>query len=198
MNILQSNWVVALIGALSYMGTTIALWQAPLIDPLPAPSPVVDRMPKPSWEFLNPEVDQLISDLENQKQALDKRERELKTLAARLETEKSEVGALTQMVAKAQAEFDRHVLRIKEQEVVNLKRLAKIYSTMTPEGAVSILIELPDDELVKQLVHMKDSETAPMLELMAAKGQDQAQRVAKLTSRMRMTLAQSDSPSTQR
>jgi flagellar motility protein MotE (MotC chaperone) len=198
MNILQSNWVVALIGALSYMGTTVALWTTPLIEPVLVASAEVDHAPKPSWEFLNPEVDQLIDDLEQQKQALDKRERELKALAARLETERTEMNALTQMVATAQAEFDRHVLRIKDEEVVNLKRLAKIYSTMTPEGAVSILMELSDDELVKQLLHMKDSETAPMLELMAAKGQEQAKRVAKLTSRMRMTLAQSDSSSSQR
>ena len=66
-----------------------------------------------------------------------------------------------------QAEMDRTFLRIQEQEFANLKRLAKVYATMSPEGAAKIMLESPEDAAVKILSFMKESETAPILESMA-------------------------------
>ena len=36
---------------------------------------------------------------------------------------------------RLQKEFDQNVLRVQEEETANLKKLAKVYSAMTPEGA---------------------------------------------------------------
>jgi flagellar motility protein MotE (MotC chaperone) len=144
---------------------------------------------KPSWEFSNPEVDQLIADLRAQKAALATREQQLNELAARLKAERDEIGVVTQNIARLQAEFDKNVVRVKDDEVANVKKLAKIYAAMTPEGAANILKELRDDDVVRIFSFMKDSETAPILELLAGQGAEQAKRAARITERLRMTIA---------
>jgi flagellar motility protein MotE (MotC chaperone) len=185
--ILQSGWFCALIGGLSYWGVTVAVWRTPVIPRSAFPG--VTEALKPSWEFSNPELDQLIADLRAQKAALAAREQQLNELAIRLKAEREEIGVVTQSVARLQAEFDRNVVRVKDEEVANLKKLAKMYAAMTPEGAANILKELPDDDMVRIFSFMKDSETAPILELLAGQGPEQAKRGARITERLRMSLA---------
>ena len=185
--IFQSSWFCALVGGLSYWSATVVVWRTPVI---PRPAAVVAKEAlKPSWEFSNPELDQLISDLRAQKDALATREQQLNELAIRLKAEREEIGVVTQNVGRLQAEFDKNVVRVKDEEVANLKKLAKIYAAMTPEGATNILKELRDDDVVRIFSFMKDSETAPILELLAGQGTEQAKRAAKITERLRMTIA---------
>ncbi len=94
----------------------------------------------------------------------------------------------TQAVHRLQAEFDKNVTRVREAETVNLKRLAKLYATMSPEGAANVMKNLEDEQLLKILVHMKEVETAPILELMAKVSPDEAKRVATLSDRLRLVL----------
>jgi flagellar motility protein MotE (MotC chaperone) len=185
--IFQSGWFCALMGGLTYWGATVAVWRTPII---PRPSSVaLKEALKPSWEFSNPELDQLIADLRAQKAALATRERQLNELAVRLKADREEIGVVTQNIARLQAEFDQNVVRIKDDEVANTKKLAKMYAAMTPEGAANILKELRDDDVVRIFSFMKDSETAPILELLAAQGAEQTRRAARITERLRMTIA---------
>lgn len=193
--LLQSGWMCAFVGALSYLGTTLAVWNLPVASfaPRPKPAAATVNAPRPSWEYLNPELDQLLSDLDTQRIAQEKRARELEALATRLKAERAELDVVMQNLARMQAEFDKNVLRIKDEEVANLKRLAKMYASMAPESAVRVLTQMPDDELVKLFAYMKDADTVAILELMVAQGPDQAKRVAKLTNRMRNTLSRTGS-----
>ncbi len=184
--ILQSGWFCALIGGVSYWGATVAVWRTPVI-PRPTSMALREAL-KPSWEFNNPELDQLITDLRAQREALTTRERQLNELAVRLQAEREEIGIVTQRVAQMQMEFDRNVVRVREEEAPNLKRLAKIYAAMSPDGAVSILKEMKDDEIVQILAFMKDSETAPILELLAKVGVAEAKRAAQISERLRVAL----------
>jgi flagellar motility protein MotE (MotC chaperone) len=149
---------------------------------------------KPSWAFQNPEVDQLISDLRQQKDTLAEKEHILNDLATRLKAEREEIGIVTQKVARLQTEFDRNVVRVREEETANLKRLAKIYGAMTPEGAVSILKEMNDDDVVRILVFMKDPETAPILELLAKPGVSDAKRAALISGRLKSAVYRNPTP----
>lgn len=188
--ILQSNWMCAVVGAIAYLGTTLALWHTPKIQ-LPAAAlatAVKSNAAKPSWEFQNPEVDELISDLQHQRAVLDDRERQLNELEARLKMEREEMTVVSKNVAQTQAEFDRNVVRVGEEEIANLKRLAKIYADMTPEGAASIFHEMKDDEVVKVFAFMKDAETAPILEVMAHLGPADAKRAAEISERLKVTM----------
>ncbi len=188
--ILQSKWLCALVGMLAYLGTTLALWHTPKIQlPTTAPSTAMkSESTRPSWEFQNPEVDELIADLQHQKNVSDDREHQLNDLAARLQVERNEIVVVRQNIAEMQASFDRDVVRVGEEETANLKRLAKIYAAMTPEGAASIFHEMKDDDVVKVFAYMKDGETAPILEVMAHLGPADAKRVAQISERLKVVM----------
>lgn len=189
--LLQSTWMCALAGAMIYLGTTVALWQSPKLSPrvvATAASKPADA-PKPSWEFHSAEADELITDLLTQKQAQTERARKLDELEARLKAERQEIATVVESVKQQQNEFDRSVVRVREEEVANLKRLAKIYSAMSPEGAVSILRELKDDDVVRIFAFMKDGDTAPILESLARQGQTEAKRAAQISDRLKVCLS---------
>ncbi len=189
--LLQSKWLCALLGAVIYLGSTVALWKSPKIAPrvtAAAAAKAVDA-PKPSWEFHSTEADELITDLLTQKQAQTERAHKLDELEARLKAERQEIATVVESVKQQQDEFDRSVVRVHEEEIVNLKRLAKIYSGMSPEGAVSILREMKDDDVVKIFAFMKDGETAPILESLAHQGQAEAKRAAQISDRLKVCLS---------
>jgi flagellar motility protein MotE (MotC chaperone) len=189
LKLLQSNWMSALVGALTYIGVTVAVWRSPKIE-LPPRGLVVAKAPAlvPSWEFQNAEVDELIADLQHQKQVLGDRERQLNGLDARLKAEREEIVVVSQNVTRMQTEFDQNVVRVREEETANLKRLAKIYATMSPEGAVNILREMKDDDIVKIFAYMKDAETAPILELLAHNSPTDAKRAAQISERLKVVM----------
>jgi flagellar motility protein MotE (MotC chaperone) len=185
MRLLQSKWAVVLIGVASYLLTTVYLWRWP--EPSAPPERTAVATEVPSWDFKNPEMDQLIAELKAEKEAVAQRAKLLEDLAVRLQTERLELIAITQQVQRLQKEFDRSVVRVRDEEAANLKKLAKIYAAMTPEGAGTILKELTDEAIVKILLFMKDSETAPLLEYLAKPADADAKRAALISERLRMS-----------
>ena len=183
--LVQSSWTASILGALLYLGTTVASWHVP--GPTsPTRRPMVGATP--SWEFHNPEVDLLIEELKQQKEAITKREAQLNELDERLQAERLELNLVTHNVHEMQAQFDTNVVRILAEETANVKKLARTYAAMTPEGAAPILKQLEEATLVKILATMKESEVAPILEAMAREGETEAKRVAVLSERLRLLL----------
>ena len=196
MKLLQSKWMCVVVGLLSYASVTIAVWQSPQLK-LSVHKHALGKAgarARPSWEFQNPEVDQLIAELQQQKKSLAEKEHQLNDLATRLQAEREEIGIVTQQVSRIQTEFDRNVVRVREEETANLKRLAKIYAAMTPEGAVSIFKEMKDDDIVRILAYMKDAETAPILELLAKPGVADAKRTAQISERLKAIVYRTPTP----
>lgn len=194
MRTLQSPWIALVIGILTYAATTAALIRPDkLIAARKAAQAVEeggrDELISPSWAFKNPEVDEMLADIRSQSEALKIREQELNDLAARLAVERQEISTVTQRVAALQAEMDISFVRIQENELSNLKRLAKVYATMTPDGAAKILTEFQDDAAVKIFALMKENETAQILEIMARDGTNSARRVALISDRLRLLTA---------
>jgi flagellar motility protein MotE (MotC chaperone) len=185
--LLHSQWTATSLGAAAYLVTLVLFWPPP---PPEARAETKSTRPPagPSWEFRNPETDILILELSKEKEALALKEKDLKELAERLQNERAELYLLTQAVHQVQAEFDEHVTRVREEETANLKRLAKMYSTMSPEGAATVFKELDDGTVVKLMVFMKDADSAAVLESMARQGEAAARRVAALSERLRMAL----------
>src|SRR5260221_488507 len=134
MKIFTSPWMTLPAGAIVYFTASLFFWRMPA--PAPRQPSAVRAMQgeRPSWEFTNPEADQLMEELKAEKQSLAKREQQLNDLAARLEAERAEVNQVTQSVHQAQMDFDKQVLRVQEEEVANLKKLAKVYAAMTPDA----------------------------------------------------------------
>ncbi len=190
MKLFRSTWFAFGAGMVVFWATLALLWRPQPFPQAQAREAAAGAVgsPKASWNFFNPEIDQLIAELKEQREALAKREKELNDLALRLQNERDEINTVTQRVHELQVTFDRNVLRLKDEETTNLKRLAKIYSSMTPEGATVILNELEDDNLTKILMEMKESEAAPILENLAQRGPAEAKRAAVISDRMRMFL----------
>jgi flagellar motility protein MotE (MotC chaperone) len=185
--LLENSWISALVGAILYLACTVLFWEKPKLPPKTDAAPAM-REVGPSWDFNNPEADQLITELKIEKKSVEDREKQLNELAARLASERAELNQVTQSVHLMQTEFDKSVLRIKDQEIANLKKLAKVYADMAPETAATVMAEMDNEAIVKILLYLKDSDTAAILEAMAKKGQAQARRTAEISETVRLSL----------
>jgi flagellar motility protein MotE (MotC chaperone) len=187
---LKSHWVVPLVGCLVYRASTALFLDSSRIGSLitlPAGA-AASAADMPSWRFHNPEFDQWLAELRREKEAVSLKEQQLQELQGRLEAERQELTAVTQMVHQLQADFDRNVIRIKDQEQENLKRQSKILAGMSPEGAAGLINEMPDDEAVRILVTMKADEAALVIEAWSKMGRIESKRAAAITERIRRAL----------
>ena len=196
MKFLTSSWMVILLGAVTYLGTTAVLVIKAKDQIVPKPvvtTDVDDDGPKPvavtrgpSWEFVNPDLDEMVAELKQQKQDMEAERKTLLELSQRIQTERQELIQITQQVHRIQKEIDQSIIRVRDDEGVNLKRLAKTYSGMTPEGAATVMKGLDDVSLVKVLLYMKETEAAPILEGIGRKGEADAKRMALISERLRL------------
>lgn len=187
--LLTSNWTAVVCGAIVYLLSTVAFWKPPTLPKggvSGESSESVAGRTGASWEFTNPEADQLIGELKAEREALKKREQQLDALSVRLEAERTEINQATQSVHQLQIDFDKNVTRVTEEETANLKKLAKVYSQMAPENAAKVFTEMDDQAVVKIMVFMKDGDTAAILDAIAKNGSPQAKRVAALSETLRL------------
>jgi flagellar motility protein MotE (MotC chaperone) len=189
LRLLTSSWFVGLIGGLIYLATTAALIRPGQFE-LPTTVAAAPLSPNddPSWNFRNPEFEQWVEELKREREALDQRSQQLQELQKRLETERQEILSVTQTVHQLQMEFDKNVVRIKEQELDNLKRQTKVVASMSPEGAAAMLNEMPEDQTVAVLFMLKPDASSLILDTLSKMGKTEAKRAAQLTERMRMVL----------
>lgn len=190
MKVLLSPWIASILGAVLYLGTTLFVWnkQAPTFSrPAPddhSPLPVQDSFSLPGQ---NVELEMAAAELKKERESLNKKQQELKELEARLQSDRHELTTLTASIQKMQKEFDSSVLKVKEEEVVNLKKLAKTYSAMAPDAAALVFKEMEDATIVKIMLFMKDSESAPILEALAKGGEAEARRIARISEQLRLS-----------
>jgi flagellar motility protein MotE (MotC chaperone) len=186
--LLTSTWMTVLLSAVMYLGATVAFWKTPAVtETNEAASP--ELAPKelvPSWEFANPEADQLIGELKTEKKNLEKKEQEMTELAERLQTERAELSQVSATVKKLQEDFDQNALRVQQEETTNLKKLAKTYASMSPDAVATIFAELDDSAVVKIMLFMKIDENGAILESLAKKSPADAKRAANLSERLRI------------
>src|ERR1041385_6378181 len=102
MKILTAKWMVALIGGLAYLATTLVCFSTARFtrpqtaaDAAGADGGIVE-----SWNFKNPELDQMIEELKSERETLVTREQQLKDLEVRLTNERQEIAVVTQMVSR--------------------------------------------------------------------------------------------------
>jgi flagellar motility protein MotE (MotC chaperone) len=183
---LAHTWISAPLGAAIYLIATVLFWKTP---PLPSRQKYAElvRPVGPSWDFINPEIDQLIAELKLEKKSVQERQKQLDDLETRLQTERAELGQVIQSVRQLQSDFDKAVLRVQDEETGNLKKLAKVYAAMTPETAANILEKLDNQAIVKIMLYLKDAETAAILEAMAKKGDAEARRTAQISEQIRLS-----------
>jgi flagellar motility protein MotE (MotC chaperone) len=188
MKFLTSPWFTAPVGAIVYLASTFLFWKTPTPPPPPKNEDTV-VLNGPSWEFSNPEADQLIAELREQQKAMDAREQKLREWQQSLDAQKEQLNIVTQAVFQLQTDFDKSVVRVSEEETTNLKKLAKIYADMKPVDAAAIMAPLDDVVIVKTMLFMKESESAAILETFAQKGPDQAKRASQIAEHVRLSIS---------
>ncbi|MGA2863786.1 MAG: hypothetical protein ABSF95_04800 [Verrucomicrobiota bacterium] len=191
--LLQSKWMALALGTVAYCLTTwLCLGPQKQLNRIAEEfrAPAKARSGSgPSWDFDNPEMGQLIAELKDQREALRARALQLDELEARLNAERQEIYAVTQAVSQLKTNIEATVTWVGEEEIVNLKKLAKVYGTMSPEGATRILREMEDEQVIKVLALMKESESAPILEGLSQGSKGESKRAALLSNRLRLTIA---------
>lgn len=185
--LLQSPWMVSLVGCLVYLGATVALMQP---SKLQGARRVADRAKSaptigPSWDFRNPDFEKMVEELNARGEALNQREQALKELETRLQAERQEIASVTQTVLRLQEKFDSSALRLNEADSANLKKMAKLHAAMSPAASASILKELTDGEAAQILAYMKVDEASAVLEAFTKLGKEDAKRAALLSERLR-------------
>jgi flagellar motility protein MotE (MotC chaperone) len=190
--LLQSAWSVAGIGALLFVATIFfALRPNRFLIAASQPGSATVHVAEKNTFLLeenNPEFDQLISELKKEKASLSEQAQRLKELELRLQSERSEITTVTQTIYRMQKEFDQSVVRVREEETANLKKLAKTYAAMPPESAALILKEMTDDQIVKISVFMKEGDMALVFEALSKVGKDEPKRVALISERVRLAI----------
>ena len=189
MKFLQAPITAMLLGGLLFLLTTFALIEKPLKASTRPMENTVEEKVAGFWERHDPEVDQLLKEVKAEKEQLAKRAADLRELETRLAAERAEINQITQRVARLQFEFDQSIVRVKEEEAPNLKKLARMYAAMSPEGASAIMRELDDMVVVKVMSFMKEDQSAPLLDAMATASEAQAKRAANIAEALRKTIA---------
>ncbi len=191
--IIQAPWFAAILGAVAYLATMAALLKLPHAARAASSPPAHARLiPSPnndaSWKFRNPEFDQWVAELKEEREKLAAREAQLQELQTRIEADRAELTVATQTVAQLQAEFDKNVVRFKAQEDENLRREIKLFTAMPIETAVKMLASMTDAEVVRLLIKMKTELTSQMLDALSKSGKEEAQRAAALLDMMRRSV----------
>ena len=122
MRLLTSPWISIPVGAMLYLASMLVFWKTPTPPPM-ARDHAKAAFTGPSWEFTNPEADQLMTELKSEKGALALRKQQLDELASRLGMEREELAAATLAVRNLQEQFDKSVTRVQEEEFADVHRV---------------------------------------------------------------------------
>jgi len=187
--ILQSPVTVLVVAGLAFFLTMFLLLRAlPLGKATPAAGEVLLAEDDPSWKFHNPDIDQWVSEIKSQRESLAVREQQLKDWEARLAAESREIAAVTQAVTRTQDDFNKRVVLYTDQDKDNVKKQLKVIAEMTPDGAVAMMNEMPDDEVVRMLYSLKPDVSGAILDAMSKLGDAPAKRAAALAEKIRAVL----------
>src|SRR5579859_3648688 len=132
LRLLKSPWTVPVAGGLLYLATTaILIRPGEFHRETPVELAKISPGNEPSWNFRNPEFEQWVQELKQERENVAQRAQQLQELEKRLEAERQEILNVTQTVHQLQMEFDKSIVRIKEQELENLKHQTKIVAAMS-------------------------------------------------------------------
>ena len=166
MKMLTSRWVLAILALLIYAGVSSLIINKELArkkEHLPQPT---ERPPK-LWGFKTQALDELITELQSERDRVTEERKSLDSVRAQLAAERAEVEHVRDEIKTFREALDARILLIEEDELKNLKTLSTTYSTMKPTAAVTILREMDENMAAKILALMKPDKISPILEEMS-------------------------------
>jgi flagellar motility protein MotE (MotC chaperone) len=144
------------------------------------------------WDYWTIEIENLSSELKEQKEALQRRSDQLDRREAQIASEKRDLENLRDDEVQMRNELDQRIITIGADEDKNLHMLAKTYETLTAPSAVAIVRELDQTTAVKILSLMKPDDIGPIFEEMAIEAKSDptmARLAADLSDKLRLMKA---------
>ncbi len=118
------------------------------------------------WDFWTVEVDNLATELKDEKARLAKQSELLDQRAARIAGEQQELEKVRASLEGMRKEIADKVIEIQADETKNLRTLSQTYADLSPKAAVAIIREMDDITVVKILYLMKPDVVALIFEEM--------------------------------
>jgi flagellar motility protein MotE (MotC chaperone) len=174
----------------SWMVLEPALREAAATARKPAPGAAEFR--QKGWNFWTIEIENLSSELKDERLRLRSQAEALEQRGARLAAEERELAKVRAELERMRREIADQVVEMAADELKNVRSLATTYANLTPRGAVAIFREMDDVTVAKILAVMKPDVVGPIFEEMSrATGPDQslARRAALLSERLRLLKA---------
>jgi len=143
------------------------------------------------WDFWTIEMENLSTELKEEKKRLQQESTQLDQRAARLAADRQELERIRTDLQGMRHQIDERVIMIKADEAKNLRSLALTYSTLPATSAVNIIKEMDDVTVVKILSLMKPDVAGPLFDVMATSptgpdGSSMAKRAAVLSEKLRL------------
>lgn len=141
------------------------------------------------FDFWTIEIDNLASDLKEERAKLRQQADVLDQREARIQAEEKELQRVRSDIETLRKQIADRVTEVTADEIKNIRTLAQTYTSLSPKAAVAILKEMDDVTTVKILAQMKPDVVGPIFEEMS-KGTDGdvplARRAALLSERLRL------------
>jgi len=146
------------------------------------------------WDFWTIEMENLSTELKEEKKKLAERSDQLDQRAGRIAADRQELDRIRLDLENMRKQIDTRVISIRADEAKNLRSLASTYATLSATSAVSILKEMDDVTVVKILSLMKPDVVGPIFQVMATTpagldGSTLAKRAAVLSEKLRLMKA---------
>ena len=184
--IIQSPATVVLLGGILFFATFFAVLKGTHFGTAAAPEKtVMSAADDPSWKFHNPEMEQWIQQIKDERDALAVRTAQLKEWEAQLNAQGKELSMMTRAVTKAQSDFEQRVVVFTATEKENAKKQVKVIAGMSSDGAATMLAEMSETEATKLLFVMKNETASGILDAISRQGPLQAKRAAVLAQKMK-------------
>ncbi len=148
------------------------------------------------WDFWTAEIDNLTSELKEEKARVKNEEEQLDVRTARIASDRQELENVRSELNSMHKQISDKIIEIQAVEAKNLRTLAQTYTNISPHGVVAIIREMDDTTAVKILSLMKPDVVGPIFEEMAKSDSPviDAYRAARLSERLRLVKEQKVSP----
>ena len=143
-------------------------------------APPAAEMPRDPTRFSQSEID-LLQALAARRDQLDKREKDLDQRETLLQAAEKRVNDKATELESVRGELMKLIEKRNQEDDAKLKSLVRIYESMKPKEAATILQEWDADKLVELISRMKEAKVGPILASMAP---DKAKTVTTLLAGM--------------
>ncbi|MBN2145000.1 MAG: hypothetical protein JW774_10285 [Candidatus Aureabacteria bacterium] len=135
------------------------------------------------------QVDELASKLIEKEKNLMTREENLQLRESRFKEREEQLVArqkeVEDMLQKMTVYINEAMPLITDTEKKNLKKMARMFETLSPENANPMIAQMPDDTVVSILSYMKPRNSAKLLGNYASVNSEHARRAAKLAEMLK-------------